>query len=50
MMKISKLDSSAAGRYEDGCGIYRIRNCSSGKSYIGETHQFRIRNFLHFDF
>ncbi|MFG6377172.1 MAG: GIY-YIG nuclease family protein [Lachnospiraceae bacterium] len=46
-MKISKLDSSVAGQYEDGCGIYRIRNCSSGKSYIGETHQFRIRTYQH---
>ncbi len=47
MMKISKSDSSAAGHYEDGSGIYRIRNCSNGKSYIGETHQFRIRTYQH---
>ena len=37
MMKISKSDSSAAGHYEDGSGIYGIRSCSNGKSYIGEN-------------
>lgn len=47
MMKISKSDSSASGHYEDGSGIYRIRNYSNGKSYIGETHQFCIRTYQH---